>query len=520
MKLEGKWALVTGGSRGIGRGICNSLAAEGCNVVVNYTRHPQAAEEVVAELTRGGVQAWSVKADVSNRVEVDAMVRSVTGRHQLDILVGNAGVVRFEPFLEITREGWDFQMNVNLVGSFNVGQEVARYFVARKIRGKIAFVTSFNQEVPNAGQGVYSISKSGIRMLARTMALELAEHGITVEYDRRRPGHHGHQQGAGGAVPRARGAAEQDPAPAPLGNPPRHRCGGGVPCLPRCGLHHRVHDLRGGRDHDQQRHDDQRRDGLGGPAMQYSVEIYRNGTTQAPGPEMFYLRDWDKLYTLCTYVFVVRSREHTMLVDTGCGDVSAINRMLAAEFGGKISFDLPEDETIGAILEKAKLRPSDVDHVFLTHLHHDHASNVSLFPNARVVVSRRGSSSSSRRTSRTTTTRRSFRPRRCSTSWACPAEKVVYVDDDADVLPGIRCFWVGGHTPCCMAVQVATSRGRVVITSDVAFFEENVTAEHPVGMFYSLWECKDAYRKIKAAADHVITSHDPGVLARFPGGKI
>lgn len=180
MKLKGKWALVTGGGRGIGRGICGSLAAEGCNVVVNYTSHPKAAEEVVAELTDRGVQAWSVKADVSSRAEVDEMVRTVTGRHQLDILVGNAGVVRFEPFLEITREGWDFQMNVNLLGSFNVGQEVARYFVDRKIRGKIAFVTSFNQEVPNAGQGVYSISKSGIRMLARTMALELAGHGITV----------------------------------------------------------------------------------------------------------------------------------------------------------------------------------------------------------------------------------------------------------------------------------------------------------------------------------------------------
>jgi glucose 1-dehydrogenase len=180
VKLSGKWALVTGGSRGIGRGICNSLAEEGCNVVVNYASHAQAAAEVVAELTGRGVEAYSVRADVSNRAEVDEMVRAVTGRHQLDILVGNAGVVRFEPFLEITREGWDFQMTVNLVGSFNVGQEVARYFVDRKVRGKIAFVTSFNQEVPNAGQGVYSISKSGIRMLARTMALELAEHGITV----------------------------------------------------------------------------------------------------------------------------------------------------------------------------------------------------------------------------------------------------------------------------------------------------------------------------------------------------
>ena len=132
MKLKDKWALVTGGSRGIERGICISLAKEGCNVAVNYTRHADAAEEVVRELKGCGVQSFSVKADVSSRAEVDEMVRTVTGRVRLDILVGNAGVVRFEPFLEISREGWDFQMNVNLLGSFNVGQEVARYFVAHR----------------------------------------------------------------------------------------------------------------------------------------------------------------------------------------------------------------------------------------------------------------------------------------------------------------------------------------------------------------------------------------------------
>ncbi len=180
MKLKDKWALVTGGSRGIGRGICFSLAKEGCNIAVNYVGHREAAEQTVKGLEELGVQAYSVKADVSNRDDVHGMVKNITERNRLDILVGNAGVVRFEPFLEISREGWDFQMNINLVGSFNVGQEVARYFVDNKIPGKVVFITSFNQEVPNAGQGVYSISKSGIRMLAKTMALELAEHKINV----------------------------------------------------------------------------------------------------------------------------------------------------------------------------------------------------------------------------------------------------------------------------------------------------------------------------------------------------
>jgi NAD(P)-dependent dehydrogenase (short-subunit alcohol dehydrogenase family) len=156
------------------------LAEEGCNLAVNYTSNQAAADETVRQLEKRGVEAYAVRADVSRRDEVDTMVKTVTERNRLDILVGNAGVVRFEPFLEITREGWDFQMNVNLLGSFNVGQAVARYFVANKVPGKVVFVTSFNQEVPNTGQGVYSISKSGIRMLAKTMALELAEYKINV----------------------------------------------------------------------------------------------------------------------------------------------------------------------------------------------------------------------------------------------------------------------------------------------------------------------------------------------------
>lgn len=180
MKLTAKWALVTGGSRGIGKGICLELAKEGCNVVVNYVSRQEKAEETVQEIKSLGVESYSVKADVSNRDEVNSMVKAVTDKHELDILVGNAGVVQFEPFLEITQEAWNYQMNINLVGSFNIGQEVAKYFVAKSKPGKIVFVTSFNQEVPNGSQGVYSITKSGIKMLAKTMALELAEYRITV----------------------------------------------------------------------------------------------------------------------------------------------------------------------------------------------------------------------------------------------------------------------------------------------------------------------------------------------------
>ena len=180
MKLENKWALVTGGSRGIGRGICIALAKEGCSVAVNYVGNREAAESVAAEVKTLGVDAVTVQANVADRDAVDRMIRQVTKSRRLDILIGNAGVVDMQPFLEITPEAWDYQIDTNLLGSFNVGQAAARYFADSGIPGKVVFITSFNQEVPNGSQGVYSISKSGIKMLAKVMALELAEYGIKV----------------------------------------------------------------------------------------------------------------------------------------------------------------------------------------------------------------------------------------------------------------------------------------------------------------------------------------------------
>lgn len=180
MKLKNKWALVTGGGRGIGRGISIELAKEGCNVVINYVSAPEKAEAVATELRKSGVQAYCLKANVSNREEVNKMVSEITSNNELDILINNAGVVKFEPFLEITKEAWDFQMNINLLGAFNTGQEVARYMVKRNKGGKVVFVTSFNQEVPNGEQGVYSITKSAIKMLAKSMALELSSYKINV----------------------------------------------------------------------------------------------------------------------------------------------------------------------------------------------------------------------------------------------------------------------------------------------------------------------------------------------------
>lgn len=254
---------------------------------------------------------------------------------------------------------------------------------------------------------------------------------------------------------------------------------------------------------------------------EYSIEIYRNGVTSAPGPEIFYLSEWEKEYKLYTYVFVVRNDEHTMLVDAGCGNIEIINEMLYKEFGGKISFDMPEDETFSKIIEKAKVDPDKVDYVFISHLHHDHVSNVAMFPNARVVVSKRGMEAYKNEKRPYYYNEALFPPEPIDYIFSLPEDKVLPIEGSREVLPGIRCRHVGGHTPCCMAVEIKTPKGTAVCTSDTAFMKDNVVKNHPIGLFYNLWECFDAYELIRNNADIIVTSHDPEILDKdFPSGRI
>lgn len=179
-KLIGKWALVTGSSRGIGRSIAIELAKEGANVVVNYVSNHKGANRTVNEIRKIGQDSYAMKADVSDRNQVQNMVNKIVKNNPIDIFVNNAGIVEFQPFLEITPESWDRVYRTNLLGGFNVGQLVAREMVKRNKGGKIVYITSINQEAPSLQQGIYSITKGGLKILARVMALELSDYNINV----------------------------------------------------------------------------------------------------------------------------------------------------------------------------------------------------------------------------------------------------------------------------------------------------------------------------------------------------
>ncbi|CEK14592.1 SDR family oxidoreductase [Chthonomonas calidirosea] len=181
MRLKDKVALVTGASSGIGKAIAERFAAEGAHVAVNYL--PVGAQEAAAEteVTTFGVTGIAVPGDVSRRDDVEQMVATVVQRFgRLDIAVNNAGIEMKKPLLDLTDEDWHKILSVNLYGAFLVCQTAARQMVKQGQGGKIINISSVHEDVPFPGYAPYCVSKGGLRMLMRNLALELAPYQINV----------------------------------------------------------------------------------------------------------------------------------------------------------------------------------------------------------------------------------------------------------------------------------------------------------------------------------------------------
>lgn len=179
MRCMNKATLVTGGSRGIGKGICLQMAAEGAKVAVNYLDNPEQADEVVRLIQKMGGEAFAVQADVSRKEEVDRMIEQVVKRFgQIDVLVNNAGICPFAEVLEITEELWDVTNAINLKGTFLCSQGAAKKMVENKNRGSIISISSINHYVGGKLQAHYGVTKSGQVNLMKSFALGLAPYGI------------------------------------------------------------------------------------------------------------------------------------------------------------------------------------------------------------------------------------------------------------------------------------------------------------------------------------------------------
>lgn len=180
MRLEGKVALVTGASRGIGREIAFELAREGASVAVNYAGSESKALEVVEEIKAMGRDAFAIQADVSNSESVTDMTKETIERFgKIDILVNNAGITKDNLLMRMKESEWDDVININLKGVFLCTKAVTRQMMKQR-SGRIINISSIVGVSGNPGQANYVAAKSGVIGLTKTSAKELSSRGITV----------------------------------------------------------------------------------------------------------------------------------------------------------------------------------------------------------------------------------------------------------------------------------------------------------------------------------------------------
>lgn len=175
-------AIVTGASRGIGRGIALRLAEDGFDVVVNDISHQKAdIDSVVAEIEATGKKAHGIVADVSNKDQVEAMVAETAEKFgELNVMVANAGILETTSILDLSVDQWDRVMAINLRGVFLCYSVAARQFIKQKTPGKLIGACSISGYRPSGKAPAYCTSKWAVRGLTQTAALELGEYGITV----------------------------------------------------------------------------------------------------------------------------------------------------------------------------------------------------------------------------------------------------------------------------------------------------------------------------------------------------
>lgn len=180
MKLEGKVAVVTGASRGIGRAIAERLGSEGAKVVINYRKSSDQAAEVVQSIHERGGEAIAVQADVSDFQQAHELIQAATNEFgQIDVLVNNAGTTRDTLLLIMKESDWDLVIDTNLKSVFNCCKAAARGMVRRR-SGRIINITSVAGLAGNPGQTNYAASKAGIIGFTKSLAKELGGRHITV----------------------------------------------------------------------------------------------------------------------------------------------------------------------------------------------------------------------------------------------------------------------------------------------------------------------------------------------------
>jgi hypothetical protein len=253
----------------------------------------------------------------------------------------------------------------------------------------------------------------------------------------------------------------------------------------------------------------------------YAVRSLKVGQVDVPGPELFWMSDWQAWYPLWFQVVLIEGDGVVALVNTGPpSDLSAINAVWAAAMGDRGRLQREPHEEIENALASAGLRPADVTHVLLTPFQLYTTGNIRLFDNAAFCFSKRG-------WIHYHTTHEHPHDRRwnsiaepeliylVTTAW----DRVRLLEDEDELAPGLRTWWAGAHHRASIVVEIDTDDGPVAV-SDAFFYYENVEDGRLLGINENMYEALRVNERVRSTARHIVPLYDPKVFDRYPGGVV
>ena len=253
----------------------------------------------------------------------------------------------------------------------------------------------------------------------------------------------------------------------------------------------------------------------------YSVRLLHVGDGDIPGPELFWMNEWDEWFRLAFQCVLIQGDGVNALVSTGAAeDLTPMNEQWAGFLGERAAMRRTDDQWILNHLERLDLTPDDITHVILTPLQLYTTSNVPRFKNAEVCISKKG-----------WVHYHTSKQHPHDDRWSCiPKEVLKYLtidawdnvrllEDEDEILPGLRTWWAGSHHRASICVEVDTPNGIVTIT-DAYFHDRNRADNHPIGICENIYEAMAVHERVTATADHALTLYDPGQLDRYPDGVV